>query len=93
MIRTMQKMPKMKANLYYYDENGNSWSVLNRYGEITFSSKRGLIQAITRKVNKDLENGNLLRFFGWGAKVIVKVFREEFENGLTPIATTSVNVY
>ena len=53
----------MKANLYY-DCNGDSWTILDFHSSITFSTERGLKQAINRKINRDLENGNLRRHFG-----------------------------
>lgn len=63
----------MVGNLYY-DCNGESWTILNFHSEISFSTERGLKQAINRKIRKDLENGNLRRFFGTGARVNVNVY-------------------
>ena len=53
----------MNANLYY-DCNGESWTILDFHSSITFSSERGLKQAINRKISRDLESGNLRRHFG-----------------------------
>ena len=53
----------MNANLYY-DCSGESWTILDFHSSITFSSERGLKQAINRKINRDLESGNLRRHFG-----------------------------
>lgn len=53
----------MNANLYY-DWNGESWTILDFHSSITFSTERGLKQAINRKINRDLESGNLRRHFG-----------------------------
>lgn len=62
----------MVGNLYY-DCNGETWTILNFHSEISFSTERGLKQAINRKIRKDLENGNLRRFFGSGSRVNVNV--------------------
>ena len=61
----------MNANLYY-DCNGESWTILDFHSSITFSSERGLKQAINRKINRDLGSGNLRRHFGTGSTCIVK---------------------
>ena len=52
----------MNANLYY-DCNGESWTILDFHSCITFSTERGLKQAINRKISRDLESGNLRRYF------------------------------
>ena len=82
----------MVANLYY-DVNGETWTAINFKSQITFSSERGLKQAIRRKIQKDLDHGNLRRFFGTGAKVSVNVYTKLFANGDKPIATTTVTAY
>ena len=66
----------MNANLYY-DCNGESWAILDFHSSITFSSERGLKQAINRKINRDLESGNLRRHFGTGSRVNVNVYCKE----------------
>ena len=66
----------MEANLYY-DCKGERWSILDFHSRISFTTERGLKQSIRRKINKDIENGNLRRFFGMGAKVSVNVFCKE----------------
>ena len=63
----------MNANLYY-DCNGESWTILDFHSSITFSTERGLKQAINRKINRDLESGNLRRHFGTGSRVNVNVY-------------------
>lgn len=60
---------------------------------ITFSSERGLKQAINRKINRDLECGNLRRHFGTGSRVNVNVYCKELGFTEKPLATTHVNVY
>ena len=82
----------MTGNLYY-DLNGERWTILDFHSKITFSSERGLKQAISRKISKDLENGNLRRYFGAGSKVNVEVYCNEIGFTDKPLATTSVNVY
>ena len=81
----------MDANLYY-NLNGESWTALDFCSKISFSTKRGLIRAINNKIRKDLENGNLRRFFGSGIKVNVNVYCKQLIKE-QPIATTSVLVY
>ena len=41
----------MNANLYY-DCDGESWTILDFHSSITFSSERGLKQAINRKIGE-----------------------------------------
>ena len=82
----------MIGNLYY-DCNGNTWTILNFYSQISFTTERGLKQAINRKISRDLENGNLRRFFGTGARVNVNVYCKELGFTEKPLATTRVNVY
>lgn len=82
----------MEANLYY-DCNGERWSILDFHSRITFTTEKGLKQSIRRKINKDIENGNLRRFFGTGAKVSVSVFCKELGFIDKPLATTRVSVY
>ena len=41
----------MTGNLYY-DLNGERWTILDFHSKITFSSERGLKQAISRKISK-----------------------------------------
>lgn len=82
----------MTGNLYY-SCNGEHWSILDFHSEITFTTERGLKQAITRKISKDLEHGNLRRYFGTGAKVDVEVYCKELGFLDKPLATTRVNVY
>ena len=82
----------MNANLYY-DCNGKSWTILDFHSSITFSTERGLKQAITRKINRDLESGNLRRHFGTGSRVNVNVYCKELGFTEKPLATTHVNVY
>ena len=82
----------MNANLYY-DCNGESWTILDFHSSITFSSERGLKQAINRKINRDLESGNLRRHFGTGSRVNVNVYCKELGFTEKPLATTHVNVY
>lgn len=82
----------MEANLYY-DSKGERWSILDFHSRISFTTERGLKQSIRRKINKDMENGNLRRFFGIGAKVSVNVFCKELGFVDKPLATTCVNVY
>lgn len=82
----------MVGNLYY-DCNGESWTILNFHSEISFSTERGLKQAINRKIRKDLENGNLRRFFGSGSSVNVNVYCKELGFTDKPLATSNVRVY
>ena len=82
----------MIGNLYY-DCNGNTWTILNFHSQISFTTERGLKQAINRKISRDLENGNLRRFFGTGARVNVNVYCKELGFTKKPLATTRVNVY
>lgn len=82
----------MTGNLYY-DCNGETWTILNFNSEISFSTERGLKQAINRKINKDLDKGNLRRFFGSGARVNVNVYCKELGFTDKPLATTKVSVY
>ena len=82
----------MKANLFY-DCNGESWTILDYHSSITFSTERGLKQAINRKINRDLERGNLRRHFGTGFRVNVNVYCKELGFTEKPLATTHVNVY
>ena len=82
----------MTGNLYF-DRNGERWTILDFHSEIKFSSERGLKQAIRRKISKDLENGNLRRYFGAGSKVNVEVYCKEIGFTDKPLATTSVSVY
>ena len=82
----------MNANLYY-ECNGESWTILDFHSSITFSSERGLKQAINRKINRDLECGNLRRHFGTGSRVNVNVYWKELGFTEKPLATTHVNVY
>lgn len=81
----------MVANLYY-DCNGESWTILDFHSQITFTTERGLKQAINRKIKKDLDNGNLRRHFGTDVKVNVTVYCKELGFTDKPLATTSVNV-
>ena len=76
-----------------YDCNGESWTILDFHSSITFSSERGLKQAINRKINRDLESGNLRRHFGTGSRVNVNVYCKELGFTEKPLATTHVNVY
>lgn len=55
--------------------------------------ERGLKQAINRKINRDLESGNLRRHFGTGSRVNVNVYCKELGFTEKPLATTHVNVY
>ena len=80
----------MNANLYY-DCNGESWTILDFHSSITFSTERGLKQAINRKISRDLESGNLRRYFGTGTRV--NVYCKELGFTEKPLATTHVNVY
>ena len=82
----------MNANLYY-DCNGESWTILDFHSSITFSTERGLKQAINRKISRDLESGNLRRYFGTGSRVNVNVYCKELVFTDKPLATTQVNVY
>ncbi len=82
----------MNANLYY-DCNGESWAILDFHSSITFSTERGLKQAINRKISRDLESGNLRRHFGTGSRVNVNVYCKELGFTDKPLATTHVNVY
>ena len=79
-----------------YDCNGESWCNIldfHFHSSITFSSERGLKQAINRKINRDLESGNLRRHFGTGSRVNVNVYCKELGFTEKPLATTHVNVY
>ena len=82
----------MNANLYY-DCNGESWTILDFHSSITFSTERGLKQAINRKISRDLESGNLRRHFGTGSRVNVNVYCKELGFTDKPLATAHVNVY
>lgn len=82
----------MNANLHY-DCNGESWTILDFHSSITFSTERGLKQAINRKISRDLESGNLRRYFGIGSRVNVNVYCKELGFIEKPLATTHVNVY
>nr|WP_295402901.1 hypothetical protein [uncultured Prevotella sp.] len=50
-------------------------------------------QAINRKIHKDLENGNLRRFFDSGSRVNVNVYCKELGFTDKPLATSNVRVY
>ena len=82
----------MNANLYY-DCNGESWTILDFHSSITFSSERGLKQAINRKIHREWESGNLRRHFGTGSRGNVNVYCKELGFTEKPLATTHVNVY
>ena len=82
----------MNANLYY-DCNGESWTILDFHSSITFSTERGLKQAINRKINRDLASGHLRRHFGTGSRANVNVYCKELGFIEKPLATTHVNVY
>lgn len=53
----------MTDNLYY-DLNGERWTILDFHSKITFSSERGLKQAISRKKSqRTWKNGKLAKIF------------------------------
>lgn len=60
---------------------------------LPFSTERELKQAINRKINRDLESGNLRRHFGTGSRVNVNVYCKELGFTDKPLATTHLNVY
>ena len=54
----------MNANLYY-DCNGESWTILDFHSSITFSSERGLKQAINRNLTLTMRHPSwIFLFFG-----------------------------
>lgn len=76
----------------FYDCNGGTWSALDFNSKISFTTERGLKQSITRKIRRDLENGNLIRFFGFGSRVNVTVYCNELGFIDKPLATTTVQL-